>query len=264
MAFRITEVFGYSVEDTSDEAIASRTKKPCPFQAPGTPCTKVSVSDPLGVCMFGETHVGTPVCPVRFIQKGQIFADVATAAFGRGHKIAVRPELRILRKENGKKAGKVDYIIAVLGDDGRPADFCALEVQAVYVSGSSYYPMFHEFLETGVPPPEKRGLDWLSSRKRLIYQLNLKVPVFRRWGKKFFVAVDKQFFAALPKMKPVAELENSEVTWVLYDFKRVMKEPVSASVPPNSTIRSGRTLKSHCVKEFLQSSKRFSMTFTQR
>ena len=170
--------------------------------------------------MFGDTHVGTPVCPVRFLQNSQTFVDVATAAFGAGRKIAVRPELRILRKENGKKAGKVDYIIAALGKNGKPVDFCALEVQAVYVSGSSYYPMFHEFLKTGVPPQEKRGMDWLSSRKRLIYQLNLKVPVFRRWGKKFFVAVDKQFFGALPKMKPVADIENSEVTWVVYDFRR--------------------------------------------
>jgi len=220
MAFKITEVFGYSVEDSSPEAIASRTEKPCPFQAPGTPCAKVKVSDPLGVCMFGTPHVGTPVCPVRFTQGNQIFVDVATAAFGAGRTIAIRPELRILRKENGRKAGKVDYIIAALGEEGRPADFCALEVQAVYVSGHSYYPMFHEFLDTGIPPQQQRVMDWLSSRKRLIYQLNLKVPVFRRWGKKFFVAVDRQFFHALPKMKCVADIENSEVTWVLYDFKR--------------------------------------------
>jgi hypothetical protein len=170
--------------------------------------------------MFGDTHLGTPVCPVRFQQGGQMFVDVATAAFGAGQKIVIRPELRILRKENGKKAGKVDYIIAALGPDGKPADFCALEVQAVYVSGNSYYPMFHEFLNTGVPPQERRGMDWLSSRKRLMYQLNLKVPVFRRWGKKFFVAVDKQFFNALPKMRRVPDIENSEVTWVLYDFQR--------------------------------------------
>ena len=80
--------------------------------------------------------------------------------------------------------------------------------------------MFHQFLATGIPPSENRGMDWLSSRKRLIYQLNLKVPVFRRWGKKFFVAVDKQFFDALPTMKRVPDIENSEVTWVIYDFKR--------------------------------------------
>lgn len=170
--------------------------------------------------MFGDTHVGTPVCPVRFIQENRMFEDVARAAFGSGKKIAVRPELRILRKENGKKAGKVDYILAALGADGKPDDFCALEVQSVYVQGESYFPMFHKFLATGIPPTENRVMDWLSSRKRLIYQLNLKVPVFRRWGKKFFVAVDRQFFDALPKMKRVPDIENSEVTWVIYDFKR--------------------------------------------
>ncbi len=220
MAFKVTEVFGYSVEDNSPEAIASRTEKKCPFQPAGTRCTKVKKSEPLGVCMFGDSHLGTPVCPVRFNQKDKIFVDVAKAAFGSGRKIAVRPELRILRKENGKKAGKVDYIIAALDEQGKPTDFCALEVQAVYVSGNSYYPMFREFLATGIPPREQRGMDWLSSRKRLIYQLNLKVPVFRRWGKKFFVAVDKQFFNALPTMRRVTDIENSEVTWVVYDFKR--------------------------------------------
>ena len=220
MAFKIMEVFGYSVEDASPEAIASRTEKPCPFQATRTLCTKVSLTDPLGVCMFGDINTGTPVCPVRFRQNSQMFVDVARAAFGAGRKIAVRPELRILRKDNGQKAGKVDYIIAAVGQDGKPADFCALEVQAVYVQGNSYYPMFHQFLATGTPPQEERRLDWLSSRKRLIYQLNLKVPVFRRWGKKFFVAVDHQFFNALPKMKRVPDIENSEVTWVFYDFKR--------------------------------------------
>ena len=80
--------------------------------------------------------------------------------------------------------------------------------------------MFHEFLATGIPPSENRGMDWLSSCKRLIYQLKLKVPVFSRWGKRFFVAVDKQFFDALPTMKRVPDIENSEVTWVIYDFKR--------------------------------------------
>lgn len=170
--------------------------------------------------MFGDDDTGTPVCPVRFIQDNQIFIEVARAAFGSGRRIAIRPELRILRKANNKKAGKVDFIISALGEDGRPEDFCALEVQAVYVSGNSYVPIFREFLATGVPPQDQRGMDWLSSRKRLIYQLNLKVPVFRRWGKKFFVAVDRQFFSSLPEMKRVDHIENSEVTWVIYDFTR--------------------------------------------
>jgi hypothetical protein len=42
-------------------------------------------------------------------------------------------------------------------------------------------------------------------------QLSLKVPVFRRWGKRFFVAVDAAFFAEMPRM---------EITWIVYPFMR--------------------------------------------
>lgn len=51
-------------------------------------------------------------------------------------------------------------------------------------------------------------------------QLSLKVPVFRRWGKKVFVAVDQTFFNALPAMQSVDDIENSEVTWLVYPFQK--------------------------------------------
>ncbi len=98
------------------------------------------------------------------------------------------------------------------------SDFAALEVQAVYFSGRSIKAAFHEFLRTGsVPPGTERRLDYRSSaQKRLMPQLSLKVPVFRRWGKKFFVAVDEMFFESLPISGTVPSIENSEVTWLVY------------------------------------------------
>ncbi len=61
-------------------------------------------------------------------------------------------------------------------------------------------------------------------------QLSLKVPVFRRWGKKFFVAVDSSFFAEMPSLPTVAP-SNAEITWLVYPFGRgeagfAMGEPV--------------------------------------
>jgi hypothetical protein len=50
-------------------------------------------------------------------------------------------------------------------------------------------------------------------------QLALKVPIFRRWGKRFFVATDSTFFSELPAMNPQSS-GNSEVTWLSYDFER--------------------------------------------
>ncbi len=51
-------------------------------------------------------------------------------------------------------------------------------------------------------------------------QLSLKVPIFRRWGKKFFVAVDETFFAEMPVMREVDGVENSEITWLVYSFDK--------------------------------------------
>ena len=51
-------------------------------------------------------------------------------------------------------------------------------------------------------------------------KLSLKVPVFRRWGKRFFVVVDKPFFNALPRIRRVEGKENSEITWLVYALNR--------------------------------------------
>ena len=47
-------------------------------------------------------------------------------------------------------------------------------------------------------PSDVRCPDWRSSgAKRLMPQLQIKVPTLRRWGAKLAVAVDAPFFASL-------------------------------------------------------------------
>lgn len=50
-------------------------------------------------------------------------------------------------------------------------------------------------------------------------QLALKVPIFRRWDKRFFVAVDSTLFETMPKI-PTQAAGNAEVTWLVYSFAR--------------------------------------------
>lgn len=233
---RIAEVFGFGIENHSNEVWESRNAKTCPFR--GTQCTKVSKTDPLGICSFSDGHSAAVVCPVRFLEQNRIFRDAGWLAFGNGVKIAAFPEVRILKiegenGENDRKIGKVDFLLGQIVD-GEVIDFAALEVQAVYISGTSVRPNFDEFLATQGPSnsyaPVDRRPDFRSSaQKRLVPQLQLKVPVFRRWGKKFFVVVDSQFFSALPGF-PRTSSSNSELTWLSYpvekaglDFK--MKDP---------------------------------------
>ncbi len=226
--FRIAEIFGYSVADHTVTARRDRQRQHCPFR--NAKCTKNSSTDPLGICTLERDDRLATVCPIRFQQNQQIFRDVGRLAFGPQQQILVTPELSILRVEHrlpdgtkrSKRVGKIDFLISRLDDAGEPVDFAALEVQAVYFSGHSLKPAFKEFVRSGQLPPESaRRPDWRSSaQKRLMPQLALKVPVFRRWGKRFFIAVDSHFFNSLPTMKRETTIENSEISWLVYPFNK--------------------------------------------
>jgi hypothetical protein len=220
MLLKICEVFGHWVGNGSAEAWLGRESKSCPFRA--GPCNKGSIEKPLGICSIGGDSQATVVCPNRFLEGDHILRDAGRHAFGAGVRVAAVPEVRVLTIPGirPRKIGKIDYMLAALDSDGRPTDFAALEVQAVYISGESIRPAFDHYMESRVAPDAARRPDFRSSaQKRLVPQLSLKVPIFRRWGKKFFVAVDESFFNELPKMQQVGSIENSEVTWLVYAFE---------------------------------------------
>jgi hypothetical protein len=217
------EVFGLDYLDRSAEAASERHKKTCPFR--NSPCTKASKSKPLGVCTLSNGVQATALCPVRFLESDRIFKDVARIAFGPTVSFAVFPEIRILKIEvDGKvdrKIGKVDFLLGQVAD-GAVVDFAAVEVQAVYFSGTSIRPAFDAYLDGHLPNNSEitRRPDFRSSaQKRLFPQLMLKVPVFRRWGKKFFVVVDSLFLGELPRFPTVSQ-SNGELTWLGYPIQR--------------------------------------------
>lgn len=221
----IAEVFGHGVESNSAEAKADRSAKRCPFR--DSPCTKSSKTDPIGICSLESDGRAAAICPVRFVEHGRIFKDAAKIAFGEGATFGVFPEVRVLKIVGGgkngadKKIGKVDYLLGRL-EDGDVVDFCAVEVQAVYFSGTTIRPALQQFLETEILDAaiSDRRPDYRSSaQKRLVPQLQLKVPIFRRWGKRFFVVVDSCFFDALPSFGHTTP-GNSELTWLSYPLNR--------------------------------------------
>lgn len=231
LSMRVSEIFGTSTDNDSAEARGVRSERLCPFR--GSPCTKVRKHDPVGVCSLSQGQQATVVCPVRFLQDQRIFRDAGSLAFGSGVEVVAFPEFKLLTVEgtgrNGKdkKIGKVDFLIGQLVN-GAIVDFAALEVQAVYSSGGGVEDAFRSFMDGGAPTDEELGVDFRSSaQKRLVPQLELKVPVFRRWGKKFFVAIDTTFYAALPEFGSVSE-GNSEVTWLAY--------PITQTMPRNDLV----------------------------
>lgn len=222
---KVAEIFGFDVADHSDEAWKYREARHCRFR--DSPCTKSSISDPLGICSLSEGGSAAALCPVRFLEQNRIFTDAAKIAFGADSSFAIFPEIRILEiasKVEGKrpkKIGKVDFLLGKI-DEGKVTDFAAVEIQAAYFSGGSLRKVFAHYMSNRSVEglDTKRRPDFRScAQKRLVPQLQLKIPVFRRWGKKFFVVVDNEFFGSLPDF-PETTPSNSELTWLTYPIIR--------------------------------------------
>jgi hypothetical protein len=219
----LAEVFGYPVGNVSQEAVNHRQGRLCPYHNPsGLNCTKSSVTDPLGVCTIFDSDKLVITCPVRLRQDLLILADAANFFFPNKQYVALT-EAR-LKDGNGKSAGNIDIVLAVM-DEEKVVDFGAIEVQAVYISGN-VRKAFNEYMKDpkanhmmSWPSKNYPSPDYLSSsRKRLAPQLMFKGRILHEWGKKIAVVVDQGFFDQLPALPEVSEHE-AEIAWLIYDLE---------------------------------------------
>jgi hypothetical protein len=212
----------------------------CPFRSSNllrVPCTKEG-----GVCSIrlyeevagGATPLLEPMgeprtlCPNRFQQENEVYRWVSEVVLG-AKRSSVIGEIGFLERQKSddysdKKAdnvGRIDNVLLIPGSE--PLQWCALEVQAVYFSGKGMLGEFKhlaEFRGRKIPfPAITRRPDYRSSGpKRLMPQLQTKVPTLRRWGKKMAVVVDRSFFNALGKMEDVRDISNCDIAWFVVGF----------------------------------------------
>ncbi|CAN5195991.1 NotI family restriction endonuclease [soil metagenome] len=222
----LAEVFGFRLDDKSERALHYQTNKLCPFNNIVPSCTKVSVIDPLGVCsLYDKDKEPTVICPVRFKEDWLITAHAASFFFSGRRQWTAMPEIR-LTDINGKAAGNVDLVLVEYDDEGYITDFGALEIQAVYISGNVRRPFrayAKDLTQTTLNwagQKEYPRADYLSSsRKRLAPQLIYKGGIFHAWRKKMAVAIDRKFFATLPKLKEVGA-DQADIAWLIYDLEQ--------------------------------------------
>jgi hypothetical protein len=208
----------------------------CPFRF-GAKCNKKG-----GVCslrLYEQTDAGTvagtgsPVatCPNRFLEDNLIYQWAGEVVLKNARPVVLSEVgfLKPLQPLNVEKSGRAHEFVGkidnvLLHPDREELDWCALEIQAVYFSGKE---MGHEFSllknhagERLPFPAGQRRPDWRSSGpKRLLPQLQTKVPTISRWGKKMAVVVDEPFFESLVGLNPVGELSNSEIVWLVVGYE---------------------------------------------
>ncbi len=216
-----------------------RKSLPCPFRSTdeltvnctkeGGVCSIRLYEEALGKALSVSGEVGQlrATCPNRFQQENLIYRWVSEVILGM-HESSVIGEIGFLKRprteedpERETSVGKIDNVLIAPGSE--PLRWCALEVQTVYFSGQGMVNEYrHIFGSKGgkIPFPfSARRPDYRSSGpKRLMPQLQTKVPTLRRWGKKMAVVVDRSFFNALGKMDSVEDISNCDIAWFVVGY----------------------------------------------
>ncbi len=235
--YGIAEWYGQSFRDldlVQRQALARIARNdtaeppPCPFQHQRS-CNKRG-----GVCSLQRVQweapdrMGPPMgprvvtCPHRFGEAALVVRWLAEIVGFDPAAMQIAREVPFMQAvaNPDRAAGRIDLVLAQMGDD--VLDWYGLETQAVYFSGSgmgSEFARLDQDIQPQPPFPDRvRRPDWRSSSaKRLMPQLQIKVPTLRRWGKKLAVAVDRAFFDALggPSAAPVHDLNEGEVLWLV-------------------------------------------------
>ncbi|MGA3182792.1 MAG: NotI family restriction endonuclease [Verrucomicrobiota bacterium] len=241
--FGTGELYGLDFSGLAPERVRELSSAPykslvCPFKPvhPGRPGAKCNKKG--GVCSLRQfvqdeqgrvTGKGEPVttCPNRFLESNLIARWVGETLLGTSTPFVIS-ELPFLMGEihAGEEAdqdavGKIDEVL--VNAEGGALRWCALEIQAVYFSGGSMendFKIMREWTGPGVPfPAVQRRPDFRSSGpKRLMPQLQIKVPTISRWGKKMAVVIDRAFWDSLGQMREVRDLSNCEIVWFVVSF----------------------------------------------
>lgn len=239
LRYGIAEWYGHRLSELSPHAGRSLAEKalredrdipPCPFQVNQPPCRKRG-----GVCSLiryqenkrGRIGLseGSPVvvCPARFEEANLLVRWLAEIVGFSSSDTRLAREVPFMEgTSTSKPAGKIDMVVAKSTTGN--LKWYGLEIQAVYFSGqgmgSEYAAMRHwDDLDTEPPfPGANRRPDWRSSgAKRLMPQLQIKVPTLRRWGSKLAVAVDRPFFDSMGGRSPTPshDLNDGDIVWMV-------------------------------------------------
>lgn len=219
----------------------------CPFR---TDIAHPTCTKPGGVCSLrlytddagpfrpveGDRGMVRALCPYRFHQDNTAFRHIGARLLGdptpvQAGEVGFLESTGNLDSAAGEDVGRIDMILVANNTPpGGEMKWTAVEVQAVYFSGREMAIEFRDIEErqgVAAMPVEGRRPDYRSSGpKRLMPQLQIKVPTLRRWGKKMAIVVDKAFFLSMGEMKRVEHLSNCDVVWFLADFTQAPGDPL--------------------------------------
>lgn len=203
MGLRIVEFFGYDPLDSSVTAVEARNRKLCPFYEGH--CTKELGEDDSGntilsgTCTVRQVVQQDPIvcCPKRlYAEKFIALRDIAKAVFDPElpfhfmgerrqpvrHVVAIGKDFGgEVRLPGVKGTGSffVDWILALVGQDGKLEQFVAVEVQSIDTTGNYRAERAAYLKHQSFEGNSVAGVNWENVNKRILPQLIFKGHVLR-------------------------------------------------------------------------------------
>ncbi len=193
---KVSEIFGYASEASSEEALRVRREYECPFLS--ARCVKPSQhrnydsSIPFGACSVWHRGRGISepqphvICPIRFVQDRRVFLDASRVLEMReNNEIIVLPEVSL-------SMGRIDYILALYDTTAKAVvDFIVLEVMACSTTRTGdILQSFHDILQGGKTERQlKYGINFRQVISRMTVQALAKAYACEKWSKRMVWAV---------------------------------------------------------------------------
>jgi len=211
----VSEVFGYSSDSSSPDALRARNEYGCPFL--GTRCIKPSQhrnfdsSIPFGACSVWHRGAGAAslrphiICPVRFIQRNQIFFDASRLLD------ATENDEVIILPEVGLSLGRIDYILALYDRTLQEVkDFIILEVMACSTTSTGYIlQSLHDILQGRVTNKRLQyGINFRQVLSRMLIQVLAKAYACEKWNKRMIWVIQDVLYQY---MKTTTKIDLQEI-----------------------------------------------------
>jgi hypothetical protein len=215
------EIFGFPVDNRSDEAQAVRDRFWCPFR--DKKCDKKSrlVSSPFGVCSAQWDEEIIALCPRRFLQDDIVFKDIADHYFGERHDLLVFSEVGL------RGVGSFDYVMVKhkpLSSDVE--DFVVIEFQTGQTTSTGkLVQAFGDFME-GQDVKDRTygfGLNQYDIWKRTFTQILNKGIVLENWGQKIYWTVQESIYQYFVNRYGLTGLDfdpSDSTRFIIYDINK--------------------------------------------
>lgn len=195
------EIFGYLVENHSDEAAICRQRHWCPFI--NKACNKESrlLDYPFGVCSVQHHGDIRATCPRRFEESGtidgipRVLEDIALHYFGDLTAVIPFAEVKL------QNIGTIDYVLARYKPmTAKVDDFVAVEFQTDSTTGTGQIVQALRDFMAGQDVPKRGyqfGMNTYDTIKRSVTQLLNKGIVYEAWNIKCYWTIQEYIYANL-------------------------------------------------------------------